>query len=244
MSVNDQKDNGSNKRGLAILLGILAVAVIAILVVVFWPRNGAASQNLNRSTTPQPTLSFVKEVTGQGQDSSGSVQYLSTPTAKFPELGELLDTESMSPVDGYQIDWDHLAKIQWREDVGLSKTEVRYAQSGKTGFYYLKEDFVIPDGFVLIFGAFSAQVTFASGNSVSYSDGFYGALNEGTQVRSLTVEDGFLLLVRNEYAQDEYCRRIAQAIKQNWAREHPIGAPSWGNFSCEGTYVVPFTIPG
>ena len=70
------------------------------------------------------------------------------------------------------------------------------------------------EGTTLVYGGFSVN---------DETDGVYGAIAGPTTV-SLTVTDGFYSIVLSEWAKEEYCFRLGEAIKYGWAYAnlHPL----------------------
>jgi hypothetical protein len=142
------------------------------------------------------------------------------------------------------IDWDHMREYtQWQEEEGLVVDQILYFQSGVPNTSALPmlaegEVFEVPEGTSMIFGAFAA-VLVLNGESMSHTDGFYAVLEEGTQVDSLMLTDGFALLVVQETAQVEFCARVAQAQLEGWAHNHVYHPEVWSEPVCEGAVSVP-----
>jgi hypothetical protein len=140
------------------------------------------------------------------------------------DIGILLGNQPMTPVVGAKISWPELEKMpEWAKKPCLTVGEnCLYVQSGKPNEIDLpmlpgQDRFVVPSGSTLVFGAFSGDLVLESGKSYSESGGFYGALTEGTGVKSMRLKDGFALLILRDSGQAEYCQRIAQAMNQKWA---------------------------
>jgi len=161
------------------------------------------------------------------------------------DIGPVLGKQEMTAVPGKEIDWDHLKKMSdWKEDKGLTDVQVLYVQSGTPNEITLpklegQDTFVVPDGTTLIFGAYYGSVTLGNGKSYAYDKGFYGALTEGTVVKSMTLRDGFALLIGRDYAKAEYCARIAQAKNEKWSMDHLYRPTAWADPVCEGTITTP-----
>jgi len=76
------------------------------------------------------------------------------------------------------------------------------------------------DGTTLVYGGFTV------GNE---SNGVYGAI-QGPSTVTITVTDGFYSVVKNEWAQQEYCFRLLQVIRYGWAHAHLHPLQGW---SCQ-----------
>lgn len=162
------------------------------------------------------------------------------------DLGQLLGDQPMTPVAGTLIDWDHLKLyVGWDKTVGLSGKEVLYFQTGvpnSAPIPRLKESdgvFTVPTGVVLIYGAYKVSITLGDGKTYEFEKGFYNALPEGTIVRELFLTDGFALLIEAQYARDEFCMRLAQAVNEGWAHEHLYRPATWTEPVCEGVVTTP-----
>jgi len=138
------------------------------------------------------------------------------------------------------VDWDHLTLTgEWVESVGLSGCDVLYMQSGVPNTLARDgEVFFIDEDSSLIFGAFSATLDL-EGESYSFSNGFYAGLGSGTAIDKLSITDGFVLMVANSCAEQEFCYRVSQAIEEKWAYEHVFHGMGWEPIVCEGIYSVP-----
>ena len=62
-------------------------------------------------------------------------------------------------------------------------------------------------------------------------DGVYKAVKDG--IYHPKVTDGFVLVIPEEFAQEEFCYRIHLAEKNNWARSHLEPLIEWGEKPCE-----------
>jgi hypothetical protein len=58
------------------------------------------------------------------------------------------------------------------------------------------------------------------------SNGVYKAI-AGPGVLDTTVTDGFVAIIKAEWANAEFCFRIAQATQFNWAHQTVIPLPGW-----------------
>lgn len=165
------------------------------------------------------------------------------------DLGQLLGNQPMTPIAGVLIDWDHLKLfLKWEEAKGLTEKKVLYFQTGvpnSAPIPQLKagdQMFTVPTGVVLIYGAYKASITLGDGTTYEFEKGFYNALPEGTIIKKLSLTDGFALLIEAQYAQDEYCKRVAQAMSETppWAHENLYRPAFWGDDPiCEGVYTTP-----
>jgi len=73
------------------------------------------------------------------------------------------------------------------------------------------------DGATLIYGGFTV------GNE---SNGVYGAI-KGPKNVTITISDGFISIVTNNWANQEYCFRLSQAKQYGWAHSHLHPLPGW-----------------
>jgi len=245
-------ENPHSVRNSIVAAALLVVVVIVALALLLWPFLASVGKKSAVALKPTATQTLIQvanstqvlnsaDTVTPAPVNDGSTAVVITATG-VSDLGQLLNTQQMTPVVSGNIAWDNMKEIaDWREDKGLTGAEVLYAQSGvpnQIDLPMLKGDtsFTVPQGTVLIFGALSANVTLGSGNSFTYDNGFYGAIGENTDVKFLTVNNGFLLLVKNPDAQAEYCARIAQAANQKWAMAHLYRPAAWGKDPvCAGT---------
>jgi hypothetical protein len=58
------------------------------------------------------------------------------------------------------------------------------------------------------------------------SGGVYKAV-QGPGKVSARVTDGFMLVIKDEWAQNEFCFRVGQAYQYDWARRHIEPLPGW-----------------
>ncbi len=71
------------------------------------------------------------------------------------------------------------------------------------------------------------EVLIAGGWAVDgTSSGVYKAW-PGSQSVTTSVTDGFALLIKKEWARDEFCFRVAQAVQYNWAHGTVTPLPGW-----------------
>lgn len=98
-----------------------------------------------------------------------------------------------------------------------------YLETGHTGTDEQKTQTwtldVLP-GSTLVYGGYRVD---------GVNGGVYGA-NQGPQTVTITVTDGFVSIVTNEWAQQEYCFRVGEAEKYGWAYAHLNPLQGW---SCQ-----------
>lgn len=193
--------------------------------------------------TPAATVAPTNQV-----DSQNQVPVVVTATG-MTDIGSLLGNQPLTPEVSGTINWPQLEKMpEWSEkDCLVTGVRCLYVQSGKPNEIDLpmlpgQNKFVVPQGSTLVFGAYSGDLALESGKSYSKSGGFYGALTEGTGVKSLHLKDGFALLILRDSGQAEYCKRVTQAMNQKWApfdgkqaiEGHLYRPEAWSDPVCTG----------
>jgi len=99
----------------------------------------------------------------------------------------------------------------------------QYSETGHTGSDIEKTQnwsITVAAGTTLVYGGFRVN---------GEDGGVYGAI-VGPTVANITVTDGFYSIVTNEWAQKEYCFRLGEAIRYNWAHAHVHPISGW---SCQ-----------
>lgn len=91
----------------------------------------------------------------------------------------------------------------WYDETGVSNTK--------------SWTLTVPSGSILIVGGFIVDGS---------SNGVYKAWPGGQEV-TVTVTDGFALVITNEWAEAEFCFRVAQAKEFGWAHEHIQPLEEW-----------------
>jgi len=189
----------------------------------------------------QPTaMPVIIQPTAQSVPQNPDVQVVVTPTG-MTDIGSLLGDQPVTPqIDG-TINWPQLEKMpEWsKKDCLVVGEKCLYVQSGKPNEIDLpnlpgQSNFVVPSGTTLVFGGFTVNLTLGSGKSYDKSNGFYGAITEGTTITSLHIKDGFALLIQRDSGQSEYCMRVVQAINQKWAHENLYRPEAWTDPVCSG----------
>jgi len=95
-----------------------------------------------------------------------------------------------------------------------------YLETGHTGTDEQKTQtwtLGVLDGSTLVYGGYRVN---------GVDGGVYGAISGPTTV-TITVTDGFVSIVTNNWAQQEYCFRLSQAIQYGWAHAHLFPLPGW-----------------
>lgn len=92
-----------------------------------------------------------------------------------------------------------------------------YLETGHTGTDEQKTKtwtLNVLDGATLVYGGYRVD---------GVNGGVYGAIQGPTTV-TITVTDGFVSIVTNDWAQQEYCFRLGQALQYGWAHAylHPL----------------------
>jgi hypothetical protein len=230
---------------------LIAVGVVVVVVVTLFVWSGSRLLDMVGNGSVVKTLvtatqvPVVTKVPNSAPAKNADAAVIVVTATGVSNLGTLLGDQPMTPVPGSLIDWDHLAKLdEWREDFGLTGVPVLYAQSGVPNMINLpllkdQEVFIVPQGTTLIFGAYSATVSFGGSNHYTHSGGFYGAITQGTKVEMVNIQDGFLLLAKDADAKAEYCARIAQAINEKWAHSFLFRPTDWSEPVCEGVITTP-----
>jgi len=247
---------------LVLLVVVAGLAICAGLGYYFvQDRQSAQLQQTSELATPQsvaivqPTPASAQPFSPPGQPSVQPVQSAQVvqPTPGL-DFGQPLKKQPVTPVVGNRIDWPHgTAMPNWISAVGLTGARVFYAQTSKQGKFDAiptlpdQTVFTVPPGAVLIVGGFTVNTTLGSGKSYAVSNGFYGALSEGTVVTTATIVDGFVLLIENANARKEYCARVTQAFNERWApfNERPVKPghlfrlSAWDEPVCSGSITTP-----
>ena len=91
-----------------------------------------------------------------------------------------------------------------------------YQETG-TGAHTQTWTVQVLDGTTLVYGGFTVDAE---------TNGVYGAI-QGPSTVTLTVTDGFYSVVKNEWAQQEYCFRLSQAVQYGWAHTHLHPLSGW-----------------
>lgn len=173
-----------------------------------------------------------------------------TATGMF-DVGTPLGVQPMIAMPGNDVVWDELAKMpDWKMDIGLSKQAVYYIQSSTIATIGMPKfpdgSKVVPPGASLIFGTYAGSATI-NGKVYANDHGYYAVLLEGTKIDALNLTDGFALLIKSEFAKDEYCQRIAQAMNEKWAPfdgkqsvdGHLYRPATWTDPVCTGVVTTP-----
>jgi len=98
-----------------------------------------------------------------------------------------------------------------------------YLETGHTGTDEQKTQtwtLGVLDGSTLVYGGYRVN---------NIDGGVYGAISGPTTV-TITVTDGFVSIVTNNWAQQEYCFRLSQAIQYRWPHDHLHPLQGW---SCQ-----------
>lgn len=201
------------------------------------------------SAIPPTKAAATLPATPVATATGGSVVVV-TATGMF-DVGTELGNQPMTAIPGNDVVWDELAKMpDWKMDIGLSRQAVYYIQSGVPNTIGMPKfpdgSKVVPPGASLIFGAYAGSATI-NGKVYANDHGYYAVLLEGTKIDALNLTDGFALLIKSEYAKDEYCQRIAQAMNEKWApfdgkqpvEGHLYRPATWTDPVCSGVITTP-----
>jgi hypothetical protein len=229
-----------------VLLVIVILLAIGVGIVIFGSLNTVRpvaalfTPTMVASATPGSESNPTQAVATAVPAATDAPQTVVTATG-MPDVGQLLGTEQVTPQVSGTITWNAIDAIPgWVKNPCLTAgINCLYVQSGKQKMLVLPNlpnmnHFVVPQGFTLVFGAFTADLNLADGKSYHETNGFYAALTENTEVSSLAVTDGFILLIPRDEGQGEYCSRVAQAMNQNWAHENVYRPQAWSDPVCTG----------
>jgi hypothetical protein len=148
-----------------------------------------------------------------GRSSANSLTPMPTPTVMPTETPTTTAPAGPSAsTDGYGLQpQPYIPHPSLYLETGHTGTDEQKTQTWTLG---------VLDGSTLVYGGYRVD---------GVKGGVYGAISGPTTV-TITVTDGFVSIVTNNWAQQEYCFRLSQAIQYGWAHDHLHPLQGW---SCQ-----------
>ena len=183
-------------------------AVVVILVVAL---GGFFMGRLTSPINAPTSTATLTAPAGQNQQTTAAPKTTPTETPT-PTAPASQPAGPSASTDGYGLQpQPYIPHPSLYLETGHTGTDEQKTQTWTLG---------VLDGSTLVYGGYRVN---------GVDGGVYGAISGPTTV-TITVTDGFVSIVTNNWAQQEYCFRLSQAIQYGWAHAHLHPLQGW---SCQ-----------